>query len=106
MEPALRRRVVVGGILASIVVGGAYVARTPRASGDAPAVSPPTSVTVQTLASQKVRVWSEFSGRLHAVDSAEVRPEGGGRITEVRFEDGATVKAGDLLFRSEPRPCH
>jgi multidrug efflux system membrane fusion protein len=61
-------------------------------------------VTVQTLAPQKIRVWSEFSGRLHAVDSAEIRPEVGGRITEVRFEDGAMVKAGDVLFVIDPRP--
>jgi len=62
------------------------------------------TVTVQTLAPQKIRVWSEFSGRLHAVDAAEVRPEVGGRITAVRFEDGETVKAGDILFVIDPRP--
>jgi membrane fusion protein, multidrug efflux system len=104
MQHVMRRRVITGALLASIIVGGAYVARTPRASGDAPAASPPTSVTVQTLTPQKIRVWSEFSGRLHAVDAAEVRPEVGGRITEVRFEDGATVKAGDILFVIDPRP--
>jgi multidrug efflux system membrane fusion protein len=38
-----------------------------------------------------MRIWSEFSGRLHAVDAAEIRPEVSGRITEVLFEDGQTV---------------
>ncbi len=41
---------------------------------------------------------------MHAVDSAEVRPEVGGRITEVLFEDGQSVKAGDILFVIDPRP--
>ena len=103
-QHVMRRIVVTGAILALIVVGGAYVVRTPRASGDPPAATPPMSVTVQTLAPQKIRVWSEFSGRLHAVDSAEVRPEVGGRITAVRFEDGEAVKAGDVLFVIDPRP--
>jgi multidrug efflux system membrane fusion protein len=100
----LRRALVIGAILATIGVGGVYATRIPRASGDPPAAPPPLSVTVQTLATQKVRVWSEFSGRLHAVDAAEIRPEVGGRITEVRFEDGAIVKAGDILFVIDPRP--
>lgn len=60
-------------------------------------------VLVETLKPQKVRVWSEFSGRLHAVDSAEIRPEVTGRITQVRFEDGDAVNAGDIIFVIDPR---
>jgi membrane fusion protein, multidrug efflux system len=100
-----RRPVLASAILALIAAGGTYAAWTPRASGDAPvAAPPPVSVTVHTLAPQKIRVWSEFSGRLHAVDSAEIRPEVGGRITAVLFEDGQAVKAGDILFIIDPRP--
>jgi multidrug efflux system membrane fusion protein len=98
------RRATIGAVLAAIALGGAYVVQLPRASVGAPAAPPPPTVTVQTLASQKIRVWSEFSGRLHAVDSAEIRPEVGGRITAVQFEDGAAVKAGDVLFVIDPRP--
>ncbi len=78
-----------------------------RAFGDAPpapAAKPPTPVVVQTLAEQNVRLWTEFSGRMHAVDYAEIRPEVSGRIMEVRFEDGQAVKAGDILFVIDPRP--
>jgi multidrug efflux system membrane fusion protein len=38
------------------------------------------------------------------VDFAEVRPEVSGRILEVRFRDGQSVKAGDVLFVIDPRP--
>lgn len=62
------------------------------------------SVTVKTVEPQKIRVWSEFSGRLQAVDIAEIRPQVSGRITKVLFEDGELVKAGDVLFVIDPRP--
>lgn len=61
-------------------------------------------MTVKTIEPQKVRIWSEFSGRLQAVDIAEIRPEVNGKITEVHFEDGELVKAGDNLFVIDPRP--
>ena len=70
----------------------------------AQAAHAPANVVVQTLAEQKVRLWSEFSGRMHAVDYAEIRPEVSGRIMEVRFQDGQSVKAGDILFVIDPRP--
>ena len=68
------------------------------------AAKPPVPVVVETMAQRKVRLWTEFSGRLHAVDYAEIRPEVSGRIMEVRFVDGQTVKAGDILFVIDPRP--
>ena len=71
------------------------------AAGGTPA---PVEVGVQTATRQRLRLWNEFSGRLHAVDAADIRPEVSGRITEVRFQDGQSVKAGDVLFVIDPRP--
>lgn len=71
---------------------------------DMPGAGGAVAVNVQTMTEQNIRTWSEFSGRLRAVDYAEVRPEVSGRITEVRFEDGQTVNAGDILFVIDPRP--
>jgi multidrug efflux system membrane fusion protein len=68
------------------------------------AASPAVPVSVLTVKPQKVRIWSEFSGKLDAVDYAEIRPEVSGRITEIRFKDGQNVKAGDVLFVIDPRP--
>jgi multidrug efflux system membrane fusion protein len=92
--------------VAILAAGGVYAVYSSGASnGQAAAAAPPAvPVTVRTLAGQKVRVWSEFSGRLQAVDAAEIRPEVGGRVTEVLFEDGQIVKAGDVLFVIDPRP--
>ena len=73
------------------------------ASHDAAAAPAPVPVGVQTVASQTLRLWNDFSGRLRAVDSAEIRPEVSGRITEVRFQDGQSVRAGDILVVIDPR---
>src|SRR5688572_11936108 len=61
-------------------------------------------VNVAAAVSREVRMWSEFSGRLQAVDQAEVRPRVSGAITKVHFTDGSMVKAGDSLFTIDPRP--
>lgn len=98
------------GMVIVLVAAGAvslHFFSAPSATASAPppaAARPPTSVTVQTMAEQKVRLWSEFSGRMVAVDYAEIRPEVNGRIMEVRFQDGQSVKAGDVLFVIDPRP--
>jgi multidrug efflux system membrane fusion protein len=71
---------------------------------EAPMVMPPTPVSVKTLSPDDVMIWSEFSGRMAAVDFAEIRPQVSGRITQVRFTDGQSVKAGTVLFVIDPRP--
>ncbi len=48
--------------------------------------------------------WQEFSGRLQAVDTVEVKPRVSGYINSVAFTDGARVKKGQLLFQIDPRP--
>lgn len=100
---APRRTVLAGIVLVVLIAGGVYWTRTPRADNAAP-MPAPVPVAVRTLVPEKVRVWSEFSGRLHAVQSAEIRPQVSGRIVAVKFEDGQAVKAGDVLFVIDPRP--
>jgi multidrug efflux system membrane fusion protein len=51
-----------------------------------------------------LREWNSYSGRLSAVESAEIKPLVGGTIMQVLFEDGQLVKAGDPLFVIDPRP--
>jgi multidrug efflux system membrane fusion protein len=104
MQRLMRRAAIASTMLVMIAAAGVYSARTLGAKDDVPAAMPPMRVTVTTVVPRRVRVWSEFSGRLRAVDAAEIRPEVGGRITEVLFEDGQAVKAGDVLFVIDPRP--
>src|ERR1700761_4234668 len=93
------------GAAALVVAGGlafaTWQANATAAPPPAPAAVP---VTVAAVDAKPVRIWSEFSGRMTAVDSAEVRPQVAGRITEIRFTNGQEVKAGDVLFVIDPRP--
>ncbi|MDE2474746.1 MAG: efflux RND transporter periplasmic adaptor subunit [Alphaproteobacteria bacterium] len=101
-------RVVLFSTITAAVLSGAYLEWHPRTAAAAKpaqaAVQMVVPVSIETLAPHKVRVWSEFSGTLTAVDYAEVRPEVSGRITEVRIRDGQTVHAGDVLYVIDPRP--
>jgi len=101
----LKRNVLLGGVAAlGIIVAGISLPHMGGAPDAVAAVNSAVPVTVAAVEAKRVRLSSDFSGRLAAVDSADVRPEVGGRITEIRFKDGQTVHAGDVLFVIDPRP--
>src|SRR5438093_6077602 len=64
----------------------------------------PLPVNVVTAVEKEVNEWDEFTGRLEAVESVEIRPRVSGYITEIHFEAGAIIKKGDLLYVIDPRP--
>jgi len=64
----------------------------------------PLPVNVVTVIEKEVNEWDEFTGRLEAVESVEIRPRVAGYITEIHFEAGAIIKKGDLLYVIDPRP--
>ena len=66
--------------------------------------SPPAPVTVAEVIHRPLRDWSEFTGRLEAVQSVEIRPRVSGYIDRIGFEEGARVEKGQILFRIDPRP--
>ena len=74
--------------------------RTPDAV-QAPAAP---KVTVAKVIEQPINEWDEFTGRLEAPETVEVRPRVSGQIDQVAFTEGAQVKKGDLLFQIDPRP--
>ena len=69
--------------------------------GQAP---PPPEVTVGTPEVRSVTNWDEYTGRIAAVESVEVRARVSGYLQSIHFEDGQQVAAGDLLFVIDPRP--
>lgn len=76
-----------------------------RAKSPAEAGGPqgPMPVMTQTPVSQNISDWDEFTARIEAVDSVEIRPRITGYIDKVAFQAGEMVKAGDLLFEIDPR---
>src|SRR5437899_4349179 len=72
-------------------------------SRPAPTPPPPKVKVVQPVA-REITEWDEYTARLDAVDSVEVRPRVSGYLQSIHFQDGAIVRKGDLLFPIDPRP--
>lgn len=65
---------------------------------------PPPGVTVSPPIQQEVQEWDEFTGRIDAAESVEIRPRVSGYIDKIHFKSGQMVKKGDLLVTIDPRP--
>ena len=63
---------------------------------------PPTEVSVVTLKVEKVTLQTELSGRTTASLESEVRPQITGIVKARTFEEGAAVKAGQVIYQIEP----
>lgn len=61
-------------------------------------------VEIVTLASEQVTLAAELPGRVEPMRVAEVRARVPGIVLHKRFEEGADVKAGDVLFQIDPAP--
>lgn len=73
-------------------------------SGGGPQAPPPPQVSVAQVLEKPVKDWDEFTGRLQAVETVEIRPRVSGYIDRVAFTEGSLVKRGTLLFVIDPRP--
>jgi multidrug efflux system membrane fusion protein len=71
---------------------------------DAKQSMPAAKVSVAEVIEQPINEWDEFTGRLEAPESVDVRPRVSGFIDRVAFDEGSLVKKGDLLFQIDPRP--
>lgn len=67
------------------------------------AAPPPPPVSVAAVVTKKVVEHQEFSGRIEAVESAEIRARVRGTVDAIHFKPGSMVKKGDLLFTIDSR---
>jgi multidrug efflux system membrane fusion protein len=65
---------------------------------------PPPLVTVTNAVAQDVPVYLDEIGKNYAFESVTLMPQVSGQIIERDFEDGASLKKGQLLFVIDPRP--
>ena len=97
--------VLVVGAASGALAFGVVSKYTREARASAMAIAPAgVQVAINRLEPQTVSPFAEFSGRINAVDYAEIRPQVSGRITEIRFHDSEHVSAGDVLVVIDPRP--
>lgn len=90
--------------ITAVLAGAAYV-RISEAEATPSAVdTPAAAVDVKPAREQVIHDQREYSGRLEAVENVQIRPQVSGTITQVHFDDGSLVEAGDVLFTIDPRP--
>ncbi len=74
----------------------------PRSSDQKQAPVP--TVTASRPVVREVTDWDEYTGRIGAVETVEVRARVSGYLEKVHFTDGQLVAKGDLLYTIDPRP--
>ena len=65
---------------------------------------PPPEVAVAQVLTKSVQQWDEYTGRVSAIDTVELRPRVSGYVQRVAYGEGEDVKQGDLMFQIDPRP--
>ncbi len=91
-------------LLALLSLSALWLSACARTDAQPAGNQPLPKVTVAQVVARDITEWDEFTGRLEAVNAVEVRPRVSGYISAVRFDEGAIVKRGDLLFEIDPRP--
>jgi multidrug efflux system membrane fusion protein len=89
-------------LIASIAALVLTACGQPEAATAAQATSAPT-VDIATVVQQKITESDEFTGRLQAPETVALMPRVSGYLDKVLFNEGALVKAGDLLFQIDNR---
>ena len=70
----------------------------PEGQGGRPAAPPPPAVVVAEVVKKTVPITAEFVAQTDAVQTVELRARIQGVLEHVRFEEGADVKEGQVLF--------
>ncbi|MDU9403945.1 MexC family multidrug efflux RND transporter periplasmic adaptor subunit [Pseudomonas sp. zfem004] len=95
----LRAIGVASWLAVAVALAGCDSAGEPQA--EAPAAVP---VQLVTVASEPLSLASTLPGRVEPMRVAQVRARVAGIVLHKRFEEGADVKAGDVLFQIDPAP--
>ncbi|MFI3154943.1 MAG: efflux RND transporter periplasmic adaptor subunit [Methylococcaceae bacterium] len=72
-------------------------------SASQPGQGPSPKVKIAQPVSQEVTEWDEYTGRIEAVNSVDIRARVSGYLEQVNFKAGDKVSKGDLLFRIDPK---
>ena len=64
---------------------------------------PPPAVSAAPVLVKQISQWDDFSGRVEAVESVDLRPRVSGYIDRVNYTEGQEVRKGDVLFTIDSR---
>lgn len=117
----MRRVIAVALVLGAIaLLAGYFVLRKPATSGASheaaaggaaepgagkgrPGANGPIPVLIADVGRRDVPIYLDGLGTVQAFNTVTVRPQVSGQLVSVAFEEGQTVKAGELLAQIDPR---
>jgi len=102
--PAFSHRKIRNGLLAAFALFAVAGCGSSDAPGAKPNQPPSPKVKIAQPLSQEVSEWDEYTGRIEAVNSVDVRARVNGYLQKVNFKAGDKVHKGDLLFLIDPEP--
>lgn len=98
MTPGARALLLPLAVAGSLLVQGC--GRSEAQGG--PPMAPPVSAA--PAVARDLTLYDEFSGRLEAVETVELRSRVAGTLQRVHFRDGQELRRGELMFSIDPRP--
>lgn len=101
-----RSKFILTTVAAALVLGGGFTWRQSRnaaAAAPKPIGPPPPAVTVAAVEQRDIIETAEFTGRVDALETVEIRPRVSGHVMAVKFQAGQLVLQGDVLFEIDAR---
>jgi RND family efflux transporter MFP subunit len=102
MSTIWRYKLWIGGGLFLVVIGLIIGAIRPKRVSGAPAAVP--EVEVIRVEQKDVPVYEEWIGTLDGLVNADVRAQVTGYLQQQEYQEGTSVRKGQLLFQIDPRP--
>jgi len=103
MNSLLRHSLVVGGVVGLIVITLVIGALRPKHASGAGTAAPPV-VMVAQVEQNDVDLYSDWIGTLAGEVNANVQAEVTGYLLRRDYQEGSSVRKGQLLFEIDPRP--
>ncbi|MDR4473116.1 MAG: hypothetical protein MRJ92_10905 [Nitrospira sp.] len=76
-------------LLAALLTAAGCNNEQASSGGQAP---PPPEVGVAQVISKPVQQWDEYTGRISAIDTVELRPRASGYVQKAAYKEGQDVK--------------
>src|SRR3984957_17197757 len=103
MKNHLRHGLVIAGVFCLIVIPVIVGALRPKRASGAPVQAPP-DVLVAQVEQRDVPIYGEWIGTLAGQVNANVQAQVSGYLLKRDYQEGSTVRTGQLLFEIDPRP--
>gem|GEM_PF-6203722 len=98
MTRALVHQNLKGALLLAVLI----IASASAGKAQQPPAAPVPAVVVETVAVASAAAPQRFNGQIEAIEAVDIQARITGFLKGKAFEQGARIKAGDLLFEIEP----